>query len=107
MIEIMDIPDDTALDKASLEDVEALIVAFIRDELVGDDTMDVDLDENLLTGGYVDSVGIIRLITHVRENLQVTVPPQDLVPNNFRTVRIMAAYMQGRVVAKASGDETF
>lgn len=79
------------------EDIQDIIVTFIRHELVGDETMDVDLDENLLTGGYVDSVGIIRLISHVREQLEVTVPPQDLVPDNFRTVRIMAAYMHGRV----------
>lgn len=58
--------------------------------------MDIDLDESLLTGGFVDSVGNIGLIAHVRERLQVTVPPQDLVPDNFPTVRIMAAYMQGR-----------
>lgn len=78
------------------EQIETLIVEFVRDELVGDESVEIELDENLLTGGLVDSVGIVRLIAHVQERLGVTVPPTDLVPDNFRTVRVMAAYMQGR-----------
>ncbi len=77
-------------------EIESLIVSFIRDELAGDDGLEIELDENLLTGGLVDSVGIMRLIAHVQERLGVDVPPTDLVPDNFRTVRVMAAYMQGR-----------
>ena len=77
------------------EATRELISAFIRDELVGDAGFEIDADENLLTGGLVDSVGIVRLIAHVTESLGVTVPPTDLVPANFRTVRIMAAYLDG------------
>ena len=77
------------------EQIEALVVGFIRLEMLGDDTAEVDRDENLLTGGLVDSVGIVRLIAHLKECLEVEVPPTDLVPGNFRTVRVMAAYMAG------------
>jgi acyl carrier protein len=80
-------------------EIEALIAGFIRDELVGDESLEIEPDENLLTGGLVDSVGIVRLIAHVREQLDVDVPPTDLVPQNFRTVRVMAAYMQGRAAS--------
>lgn len=75
--------------------IERLIADFIRGELVGDETTVIELDENLLTSGLVDSVGIVRLIAHVTESLEVTVPPTDLVPANFRTVRVMAAYLAG------------
>ena len=81
------------------ERIEALIVDFIRHELVGDESEEIDLDENLLISGLVDSVGIVRLIAHLKESLAVTVPPTDLVPDNFRTVRIMTAYLQGRIEA--------
>jgi acyl carrier protein len=81
--------------------IEALIAGFFRDELVGDEALEIEPDENLLTGGLVDSVGIVRLIAHVREELDVDVPPTDLVPENFRTVRVMAAYMQGRLESPA------
>ena len=78
-------------------DIETLIVTFIRDEMVGEPDLDVDLDENLLISGLVDSVGIVRLIAHLKDQLQVDVPPGDLVPENFRTIRVMAGYMAGRL----------
>ena len=77
-------------------EIEALIAEFIRQMWDGEESMEIDLDENLLTGGLVDSVGIVRLIAHLKERLGVTVPPTDLVPENFRTIRVMAAYMLGR-----------
>lgn len=82
-----------------MEDVATIIVDFIRDEMVGEESLDVDLDENLLTSGLVDSVGIVRLIAHVKERLGVSVPPTDLVPGNFRTIRVMSTYMQSRLSA--------
>ncbi len=81
----------------SAQDIEALVVAFIRDEMMGEPDLDVDLDENLLISGLVDSVGIVRLIAHLKDRLLVEVPPGDLVPENFRTIRVMAGYMAGRL----------
>ncbi len=76
--------------------IEAIIVDFIRGALARDESMTIDPTENLLTGGLVDSIGIVRLIAHLQEQLNVTIPPTDLVPENFRTVQIMVAYLGGR-----------
>jgi len=75
------------------EQIESLIAAFIRDELIGDESVIIDADENLLASGMVDSVGLVRLIARLKEQLGVTVPPKDLIPENFRTIRIMVAYL--------------
>ncbi|MEM7587324.1 MAG: phosphopantetheine-binding protein [Acidobacteriota bacterium] len=77
--------------------IETLIVDFIREDLSAEEGEEIDLDDNLLTSGLVDSVGIVRLIAHLKAQLDVDVPPKDLVPTNFRTIRIMAAYMGGLV----------
>lgn len=74
--------------------IETLIVEFVREEHADGDTA-VDLDENLLTSGLVDSVGIVRLIAHLEQQLGVDVPRTDLIPENFRTVRVMAVYLAG------------
>jgi acyl carrier protein len=74
--------------------IEQRIARFIDEQLTPDDTP-VDGDENLLTGGRLDSVGIMRLIAHLESTLRVAIPPSDLIPQNFRTVRIMAAYLEG------------
>lgn len=82
------------------EHIESLIVEFIREELIdAEGRAAVDPDENLFTSGLLDSVGIVRLIAHVQTQLGVNVPPPDLIPDNFRTVRVMAAYLRGLKLA--------
>ena len=76
-------------------DIEEIISAFLRRELLRAEDR-IDPDENLFTSGLVDSVGMMRLIAHLEQTLQLKVPPTELVPENFRTVRVMAAYLQGK-----------
>ncbi len=78
----------------SAEDTEALIIEFIRKHLAGDDTLDIDPEENLLVGGLMDSVGLVRLVAHLKDELGLSIPPQDLLPGNFRSVRVMSEYLQ-------------
>jgi len=74
---------------------EALIARFIREEILDAETDAVGPDDNLLVSGLIDSVGVVRLIAHVSDRLGVDVPPTDLVPANFRTIRVMASYLDG------------
>ncbi|MEP7309047.1 MAG: acyl carrier protein [Acidobacteriota bacterium] len=75
--------------------IEDLITTFIVEEIAGRGAV-IDPDENIFTSGHVDSVGIMRLIAHLESALDVTIPPTELVPQNFRTVRVMAAYLASR-----------
>lgn len=75
------------------EEIARRISAFITGELVRDSAVTIGPDDNLLTGDYIDSVGIMRLIGHLESTFRVTIPPTDLVPDHFRTVRVMAAYL--------------
>lgn len=84
------------MSQASIESIESMIVEFIAGSLARDEASTLDRDENLLTGGLIDSIGIVRLIAHLQDRLDVTIPPNDLIPDNFRTVAIMAAYLAGR-----------
>lgn len=73
--------------------LESMIATYIAETLLGSPGATIDPDENLFTGGYVDSVGILRLIAHVESTLGIAIPPIDLVPQNFRSVRAMAGYL--------------
>jgi len=79
----------------SAEAVEAFVLDYLRSEVVDPDEHDLGPEDNLLTSGAVDSVAIMRLIGHVEGRLSVTVPPAEMVPANFRTVRTMARYLHG------------
>jgi len=73
--------------------LEGLITRFIESEILSQDET-VEPDENLFVSGAVDSIGIMRLIAHLEETLAVKIPPRDLVPKNFRTIRAMAEYLE-------------
>ena len=57
--------------------------------------LDVPPDENLFTSGLIDSVGAMRLVSHMESSLGVKIPPGDLVPENFHTVEVMAKFLKG------------
>lgn len=75
------------------EDLERLILDFLDREIVASGGPQIDPDENLLLGGHVDSMGIMRLVAHLETTLDLKIPATDLVPDNFRSVRTMASYL--------------
>jgi acyl carrier protein len=82
--------DDRAAPAAT--DIERAVLAFVRRELLGPETA-VGRDDDLLSGGLLDSIGVLRLAAFVEEEFRFPVPPADFVIENFRSVAAIAAYI--------------
>ena len=54
----------------------------------------VDFAANLLEEEIVDSVAMMDLIVWLEQNYQITIDPDDLVPENFSSVNAMVAYLE-------------
>ena len=68
------------------------LLEFIRDEIaLTDETLTADTD--LLLGGAVDSLGVIRITHWLEERTGTPVPPGDVTLENFRTVTAIDAYV--------------
>jgi acyl carrier protein len=80
---------------SATQPIEDLVIRFIRDQLHPGSKIEVDPEENLFTSGLVDSIGAMRLVNHVETELNTRIPPPDLIPANFRTIRVMATYLCG------------
>lgn len=80
-------------------EIEEVITAFIRREILGGRDTFIDPEENLFTSGLVDSVGIMQLIAHLESSYALKIPPTDLTPANFRTIRVMATYLESQTSA--------
>ena len=52
-------------------------------------------DENLL-GGILDSMGLLRLVSHLEETYGFEVGENDLVPENFSTLERIRDYVERR-----------
>ncbi len=78
--------------------IELEIKRFIHEDSLGRPTEEeLDVDENLFTSGILDSMGAMRLVSHIQTTFGFTIPPSDLVPGNFKTIRIMATYIEAQV----------
>ena len=54
----------------------------------------VDRDDELLSGGVLDSIAVLRLATFVEEEFRFKMQPSDFVVENFQTVAVLAAYVR-------------
>ena len=49
---------------------------------------------NLLADGYLDSFAIVNLIAAIEDKFGITVAAEDILPQNFATVKDIAALIE-------------
>jgi len=74
------------------------VVDRVRDYVVaeflpGEELSAVSLDQDLMSSGVVDSLGLLKLIAWVETTFDVTVGDDDLDPENFRDFGAIAQYV--------------
>jgi acyl carrier protein len=95
----MNINDDTA--------IEETLAAYLREEcLPRNSLVRVTYGQNLFEAGIVDSAGLISFIGFVEVKFGLTVPDEDLLPENFVSLSAIANYIRARQqVQHVSGEE--
>ena len=61
------------------------IYQFIVEELLEDSSIEIMTDEDLLLSGFLDSINVIRLVSHLEEKSALNIPPEDITIENFGT----------------------
>lgn len=77
--------------------IEEALIKFVTRELLNS-SLEVEADDNLLSDGMVDSMGMLRLVSYIEELMQLTIPHEDLVIENFRTIKAIVDYLEQREV---------
>ena len=80
---------------------EEFIKDFLATELLRDNH-DLGVDDDLLTSGLVDSLGVMLLIGYVEQHFSIHVPPEDVTIEPFRSIRAIAEYIESRVITVAA-----
>jgi acyl carrier protein len=60
-------------------------------------TEPLEPDEDLLSAGIVDSMGVMQLVAFMEDSLGVSVDDEDIVPENFRSIRTLAALVAAKL----------
>ena len=59
--------------------------------------------DSLLETGVVDSLGIFLIVTFIEENFHVGVGDDEITPDNFRSLEVIAEMVQNKLLRKMAG----
>ncbi len=68
------------------EQTYASIRGFIAEELLNSAQVELEPETPLLEWGVLNSLNIARLMTYVREQLGVAIPPSEVTGSNFKNL---------------------
>jgi acyl carrier protein len=75
--------------------IEISVRDFILENLLfTDDATQLPLDASFLEEGIVDSTGVLELVMFVEETFNITVDDEEIMPENFDSVKLLAQYVQ-------------
>jgi acyl carrier protein len=86
-----------------MDETTQKIKEFIVEEFMPDvPAEELDDDFDLLTGGVVDSLGLLKVVAWLEDEFDIAVDDSELGPDSFRTVAAIKAYVdQARETANA------
>jgi acyl carrier protein len=58
-------------------------------------------DDDPLLGKIIDSSGVLELISFLQEHFSITVPDEDVIPENLDSVKNITAYVAKRLLGNA------
>ena len=54
-------------------------------------------DTSFLENGIIDSTGVLELVTFLEENFEIKVEDEELIPENFDSIKNVSAYLERKV----------
>jgi acyl carrier protein len=57
-------------------------------------------DEDLLERGILDSLGVMKLIVFIEKTFGIRVNDEEVVPENFQTINIIAKFIEQKMQDK-------
>ena len=76
------------------QDVIGEIRAFIKDNFMLDDVVKIADDASFMETHILDSTGFIELIGFIEERYGVQVADEEMLPENFDSLRNIQGYLQ-------------
>ena len=69
------------------------IMDYMSAELLVDPELGLDEHEEILATGRIDSMSVMRLVSFINDEFSITIPNQDLVIDNFKSVDAIDLYL--------------
>lgn len=80
-----------------IETLEKVLLTEIAADI---DKKSLGSDEDLLEQGIIDSLGLMKLIVFIEETFGIEVTDEDVVPENFQSLNLIAKFVEQKLQAK-------
>lgn len=72
-------------------EIVTTITSFFRTEILNSNDAQIAPDDEIISGGLIDSMGIIRLLAHLQARYEIRdFDNRDLILDNFRSIKQIA-----------------
>ena len=79
----------------NLSPTEAAVRQFLIEDVFYDkDLKNLGPDDSLLAKGLLDSLSILKTVTFCEEQFAITIPDDEVLPDNFESVRAIAKLVE-------------
>lgn len=75
-----------------------VLMRYIKEELLRGRMNELQAEDDLLSSGVINSLGILQLVSFVEERMGIEIPDEDVVYENFHSVAALADYLDGQEV---------
>ncbi|WP_289062487.1 phosphopantetheine-binding protein [uncultured Zobellia sp.] len=72
------------------------IVSYIKNKLASEPIEEIEVDEDLLGSGLVDSIGMVQLILFIETETAIKVLPEEMTIENFMTINHMLRFIDSK-----------
>jgi len=80
------------------QEIENIIRKFIETNFPETDRQSLLDSQALLASQIVDSLGIIKLITFIEQEFDITVEDEDIVPQNFQSISAIVTLVETKMI---------
>lgn len=75
-----------------METQEAICDFLVRE--IATDRDSLSPDENLLSQGVIDSMGIVKLVAFLESSFRIQVKDTEVVPEHFESIRALCEFVE-------------
>lgn len=74
-----------------------ILINYIANQVYDDlDIDELDIHDDLLGSGLLDSLGMVRMIQFIETEFDITVPPEDMIIDHFMTIEHICSYIESK-----------
>lgn len=72
---------------------QAVLMDYVKKELMKGRNANLTVEDDLLSAGIIDSLGVLQLVGFIEERFGYQVPDEDVVYENFYSIQALANYL--------------